>query len=87
MAQWTREVVAIGCTELGTSCDPADDNACCGAAVCRDDGTGVGTCEADDGSGGDVCAAIGQSCVRLPCCDALLCLTVNDQQVCGQIGG
>ena len=87
MAQWTREFVAIGCTELGTSCDPADDNACCGAAVCRDDGTGVGTCEADDGSGGDVCAAIGQSCVRLPCCDALLCLTVNDQQVCGQIGG
>ncbi len=87
MAQWTREFVAVGCSELGTDCDPADDNACCGAAVCTDDdGDGVGTCEADDGED-PICASQGESCVRLTCCEGLLCLGEGDQQVCGSLGG
>ena len=94
MAQWTRAVVALGCNELATACDPTVDNPCCGSAVCRDDdGDGAGVCgPAGPGEGegegeAPVCAEAGASCARLPCCAGFVCLPGDNDATCAIIDG
>ncbi|HEY1099111.1 MAG TPA: hypothetical protein VGF99_09280 [Myxococcota bacterium] len=89
MAQWTREFVEAGCSELNTGCVVGDDDACCGSAVCTPVGNGSldGTCQPppDDE---DECAVALADCSDKPCCvGAGECLQTSDGAICLSIGG
>ena len=89
MAQWTREFVEAGCSELNVGCTVGADDACCGTAVCTPAGDGslAGTCQPppDDG---ETCSAVFTDCSERACCaDAGICSTTSEGSICILIGG
>ena len=89
MAQWTREFIETGCSELDTGCVVGDDDACCGTAVCTPVGNGSveGTCRPPPPVVQGCAVALADCSERACCADAGVCLDSSEGQICISIGG